>query len=61
MSSKGSMRELQRIGSGDCLSKTQDSAKANSRCIGSDACPMLEGYGEGLVVVTQRSSELKPQ
>ena len=57
----GSPRELQRIGSGDCLSKTQDSAKANSRRIGSDACPMLEGYGEGLEGVTLRSSELKPQ
>src|SRR4051812_13480877 len=33
----------QRNGGSDCLPKTQDSANAYSGCIGSDACPVLEG------------------
>ena len=33
----------QKPGSGDCLTKTQDSAKGASRSIGSDTCPVLEG------------------
>ena len=33
----------QKPGSGDCLTKTQDSAKGASRGIGSDTCPVLEG------------------
>ena len=38
----------QRNDSSDCLSKTQVSAKSNRRCIETDACPMLEGQGDGL-------------
>ena len=33
-------------GPSDCLSKTQDSAEAVRRCIGSDACPVPEGHEE---------------
>ena len=32
-----------RLGGGDCLPKTQDSAKSVRRRIGSDACPVPEG------------------
>ena len=34
---------LQRIASGDCLLKTQHSAKTKNRRIGCDACPVPEG------------------
>ena len=36
----------QRIGPSDCLPKTQDSAEAVRRRIGSDACPVPEGHEE---------------
>ena len=39
-------REPQWRGPGDCLPKTQDSAQAARRRIGSDACPVPEGHGE---------------
>ena len=37
------MWEGHRLGGGDCLPKTQDSAKSVRRRIGSDACPVPEG------------------
>ena len=37
-----SCSEPQRRGPGDCLPKTQVSAKSKRRCIGADACPMPE-------------------
>ena len=49
----------QKPGSGDCLTKTQDSAQGASRSIGSDTCPVLEGLREKLDA--SRSLELKPQ
>ena len=39
----------QKLAFGDCLSKTQVSAKAISRNIGTDACPVPEGYEEVLI------------
>ena len=53
--------EGHRLGGGDCLPKTQDSAKSVRRRIGSDACPVPEGYVEGLAVFGQRGSETKPR
>ena len=35
-------------GPSDCLPKTQDSAEAARRRIGSDACPVPEGHAEEL-------------
>jgi hypothetical protein len=40
------MPEGHRPGGGDCLLKTQGSAKSGRRRIGSDACPVPEGQGE---------------
>ena len=52
-------RGPQRMGPGDCLPKTQDSAQAERRRIGSDACPVPEGHAEGSAA--RRSSEAKPR
>ncbi len=45
-------------GPSDCLPKTQDSAEAARRRIGSDACPVPEGHAEELAA--RRSPEAKP-
>ena len=52
-------RGPQRIGPGDCLPKTQDSAEGESRRIGSDACPVPEGHEEPSAA--RRSGESKPR
>ena len=39
----GSDLEPQKLGPSDCLPKTQVSANPLRRCIGTDACPVLEG------------------
>ena len=44
----------QKIGPGDCLSKTQVSAEVVRRRIGSDACPVPEGHEELLASAKQR-------
>jgi hypothetical protein len=41
------------------FTKNTGACEAVRRCIRSDACPVLEGYGERLV--ERRSCELKPQ
>ena len=41
------------------FTKTQDSAEAERRRIGSDACPVPEGHGEGLAF--ERGPEPKPR
>ena len=41
------------------FTKNTGLCEVERRCIGSDACPVLEGYEEGLAFV--RSSESKPQ
>ena len=41
------------------FTKNTGLCKVARRCIGSDACPVLEGHGEGLAL--ERSSEPKPQ
>lgn len=41
------------------FTKNTAACEAVRRCIRCDACPVLEGYGEGLAL--GRSSEPKPQ
>jgi hypothetical protein len=41
------------------FTKNTGACEAVRRCIRSDACPVPEGYGEGLAA--RRSSELKPR
>ena len=43
---KATFQRWHRLGGGDCLLKTQGSAKWITRRIGSDACPVLEGQEE---------------
>ena len=40
---RATLGEGHKLGSSDCLTKTQTSAKSYRRRIGVDACPVLEG------------------